>query len=533
MKIVTADEMREIDRRTAESHGVPHLQLMENAAGRIVQFIRGLDAWREGSCVVVLCGKGNNGGDGLAFARQWREETDNVPRVFLFAQPDQLKGDAAENYRRLSGTGSEIVTVTKESELGLVRTALGEAELIVDALLGTGLRGAAEGLIAQAIEAINKRDSKVTVVSVDTPSGLAWDGKQGSGPVVCADHTVTFTAPKMGLVAVGNARWVGRLSVAQIGSPWHVVEEVGAATWHWLEPLEFRSLPLARKPDAHKGDYGHVLIAAGSRGKTGAAGLAGMGSLRSGAGLTTVATAESSLNVVASYAPEYMTEPLAETEAGTISLRCLEYGRFDALLEGKSVLAVGPGLSTHPETKEFVRTIVGRCPLPVVLDADGLNAFAGRAEELRNRRTQWLAVTPHPGEMARLCGVPTLEVQARRTELALAAAARWNAYVILKGYQTLIATPGGGLFINPRGTPAMASGGTGDVLTGVLAGITAQFGTADWGRVLAFGVYLHGCAGEVAEARGASLASDLAHAVQRVRGELSFRQRDDSTLPFC
>jgi NAD(P)H-hydrate epimerase len=334
-------------------------------------------------------------------------------------------------------------------------------------------------------------------------------------------------------VADGSAQWVGGLTVAQIGSPWSVVEEVSASKWRWLEPMEFRSLPLERRRDAHKGDFGHVLIAAGSRGKSGAAGLAGMGSLRSGAGLTTVATPESSLNVVAGYAPEYMTEPLAETDLGTVSLRCLEYGLFDALMKGKSVLAIGPGLSTLPETQEFVRTVVGRCPLPVVLDADGLNAYAGRAEELRNRASSWLAVTPHPGEMARLGGVTVEEVQARRAELALSAATRWRAHVILKGYQTLIATPDGALFVNPAGTPAMASGGTGDVLTGVLAGVTAQFGTVDWGRVLAYGVYLHGCAGQVAEARGGGLASDLAHAVQRVRSELSQRPRDESTLAFC
>ncbi len=525
--------MREIDRRTAESHGVPYLQLMENAASRIVQFIQGQEPGRAGGRVVVLCGKGNNGGDGLAFARQWREATKSPPRVFLLAEPGQLKGDAAENYRRLSEQGVAVVTVRKAGEMEQLRESLGEADIVVDALLGTGLRGAAEGEIAQAIESVNRLQGRATVVSVDVPSGMACEGAPSSGPMIRADHTVTFTAPKTGLVADGSARWVGNLVVAQIGTPWRVVEEVSASKWRWLEPMEFRRLPLVRKRDAHKGDFGYVLIVAGSRGKAGAAGLAGMGSLRSGAGLTRVATVESSLDVVASFAPEYMTEPLAETDEGTVSLRCLEYGRFDALMKGKSVLAIGPGLSTQPETQEFVRTMVTRCPLPMVLDADGLNAFAGRARELCKRASQWLAVTPHPGEMARLCGVSVEDVQARRTEVALESATRWNAHVILKGYHTVIATPGGDLFINPRGTPAMASGGTGDVLTGVLAGVTAQLGTKDWGPVLAFGAYLHGWAGQVAEANGASLASDLARAVQRVRNEFSSEPRDESTLPFC
>lgn len=532
MKIVSAEEMREIDQRTVRSHGVSYLQLMENAAARLVQYVRE-QVGSDNRPVVVLCGKGNNGGDGLAFARLWRETTGNAPHVVLFTEPSQLRGDAAENYRRLGAAGIAVAVITRESDLAEVQGLLSEADCIVDALLGTGLRGEAEGLIAAAIEKINERNANALCVAVDIPSGLNSGGKHEGGVVVRADHTLTFTAPKRGLVADGSARWVGRLAVAQIGSPWRVVEEASASQWRWLEPMEFRPLRLERKRDAHKGDFGHVLIAAGSRGKTGAAGLAGMGSLRSGAGLTTVATPESLLGMVAGYAPEYMTEPLAETDMGTVSLRCLEYGRFEALLQGKSALALGPGLSTVPETQEFVRTVVRRCPLPVILDADGLNAYAGRADELRQRASPWLAVTPHPGEMARLCGLATEEVQARRSELALACAGRWNAHVILKGYHTLIATPSGELFVNPAGTPALASGGTGDVLTGVLAGVTAQFGTANWGRVLGYGVYLHGCAGQVAEARGACLASDVALAVQRVRSELSQRPRDESTLPFC
>jgi len=474
--------------------------------------------------VTVLCGKGNNGGDGLAFARRWREARGVAPQVFLFCAPNALTGDAAENYKRLRDYSQEATPVTSEADLAAVRSALDGGGIVVDALLGTGVRGSAEGLIAQVIEEINRRaaGAGMTVVAVDIPSGLPSDGPVAGGQVVRADYTVTFSAPKRGLLLDANRAWVGELKVASIGSPSELIEQVSESNWRWLEPAEFRSLPLTRRPDAHKGDFGHALIAAGSKGKAGAAALAGLGSLYSGAGLTTIATPESSLPVVASFAPEYMTEPLAETEAGTTSLRCLEYGRFDKLLEGKSALALGPGLSTHVETQEFVRTVVERCPIPLILDADGLNAFAGRADELKKHATPFLAVTPHPGEMARLVGRTVGEVQERRIKSAIECAGRWNAYVVLKGYQTLIATPGGELFINPTGTPAMAAGGTGDGLTGALAGLTAQFGAADWGRVLALGVWLHGKAGEsvAATGRASVLASELAAAIGWVRAEL-------------
>ncbi|MGH9814580.1 MAG: NAD(P)H-hydrate dehydratase [Candidatus Acidiferrales bacterium] len=551
MKIVTAAEMREIDRRTAEEHGVPFLQLMENAAARVVQFIQDKRLWKRAERVVVLCGKGNNGGDGLAFARRWRDATGDAPLVLLLADPEALKGDAAENYFRLRQAGIEVTPVTTCGDWERVRDTVATSQVIVDAMLGTGLRGAAEGLVAQAIQDVNRRQGTVTVIAVDTPSGLACDGVQSRGAVVRADHTVTFTAPKQGSVQNGAGEFVGNLVVASIGSPWQLIEEVSQSKWRWLESQEFRGLPLVRKRDAHKGDFGHVLVAAGSRGKAGAAALVGMGALRAGAGLVTIATPESSQPVVASFAPEYMTEPLAETDAGTISLRSLEYGRFEKLLNGKSVLAIGPGLSTQPETQEFVRTVVKQSPVPVVLDADGLNAFAGRAVELKQRVTPWLAVTPHPGEMARLRGVTTADVQAQRNQIALEAATRWNAYVILKGYRTVIATPGGELFINPTGTPAMATGGTGDVLTGVLAAAIAQFGgigseapatNHDFARALAFAVYVHGLAARAAADAGVQVvpASDLAHAVQLAIGKLAggssvasdLAQENDSGFDF-
>jgi len=294
--------------------------------------------------------------------------------------------------------------------------------------------------------------------------------------------------------------------------------DAGSGRLYWAGPNEFEQFAVRRKPDGNKGDYGHALIVAGSVGKSGAAVLASWAALRTGAGLVTVATPEPVLPIIAAHTPEIMTEPLAATNAGTVSLRSLEDGRFDAILKGKRALAIGPGLTTQEETQRFIRTVVGkRGSAPIILDADGLNAFAGRASELKGPQG-FIAVTPHPGEMARLTGLKTDEVQARRTQLALQSAVAWNAYVVLKGHNTITAAPEGSAFINSTGNPGMGTGGTGDVLTGMLAALTAQYGTEQWERVLAFGVYLHGLAGDIAYAdfgEAPLIASDLIRAIPR------------------
>jgi NAD(P)H-hydrate epimerase len=313
-------------------------------------------------------------------------------------------------------------------------------------------------------------------------------------------------------------RHLGELVVCDIGSPLDLVSEVGRSDLHWSEPSEFAPFAKRRKADGNKGDYGHALIVAGSVGKSGAAVLASWAALRTGAGLVTVATPEPVLPIVAAHTPEIMTEPLAATESGTVSLRCLEYGKFEAILKGKRAFAIGPGLTTQDETQQFIRAVVAkRTSLPILLDADGLNAFAGRAQELRGLEGS-IALTPHPGEMARLTGLKTAEVQARRMQLALESAAAWNAHVVLKGHNTITASPSGTAFVNSTGNPGMGTGGTGDVLTGMVAALTAQFGTDHWERVLAFGVYLHGLAGDIAYAdygEAPLLASDLIRAIPR------------------
>ena len=519
MKVLTAAQMREADRLTTERFGINAAELMENAGTAIVEFLREKFAEMASSKILVLCGKGNNGGDGLVVARLLKDS--GFPAVvFLFANPGSIEGDAAANLKRWQQGLGELYVVTSEAEWESARSALNEADLIIDALLGTGLRGPAEGVLGAVIEDLNaaraKRRGKMEVVAVDMPSGLASDSQDFGGPVVNADFTVTLTAPKVGQLVLPHSPCCGVLVVKDIGTPPELLESDPHLKFHWIEPAEFRALPLARDPAANKGTYGHALIVAGSLGKSGAAILAARGALRSGAGLVTVATPLDVLPIVAGGLPEMMTAPLGATEAGTASLRNLDYGRFAEILPGKSVLAIGPGLSMQHETQQFIRQVVGQAELPVILDADGLNAFAGMADTLNDRRAPAMVLTPHPGEMARLLGITVKEVQARRLDVALEAAGRWRAHIILKGFHTILATPSGNAYINTTGNPGMATGGTGDVLTGILAGLTAQFGVEDWARVLSLGVYLHGLAGDIAAARVGEaplIASDLVDAI--------------------
>jgi NAD(P)H-hydrate epimerase len=300
-----------------------------------------------------------------------------------------------------------------------------------------------------------------------------------------------------------------------------LIEESGQGSLRWSEPQEFASLPLVRTVDSNKGLYGHALIVAGALGKTGAAVMAAYSALRAGAGLVTVATPDIALPIVAAAHPEIMSEPLASTPDGTVAMKA--HSKCERLEENKDVLALGPGLGLNPETQDFIRKVILQTELPIILDADGLNAFAGNADQLHSRKSKFLAITPHPGEMARLLMCSNKDVQADRVKAAQDAARRWNARVILKGSHTIIAAPDGQIFVNSTGNPGLAKGGSGDVLTGVLAALTAQFKTADWTRVLALGVYLHGKAAEQATKNtdeSGLLASEVAAALPRARHQL-------------
>jgi hydroxyethylthiazole kinase-like uncharacterized protein yjeF len=530
MKALTASEMRDVDRLTTERYGISGLQLMENAGAAVAEYLWSSHPELRAASVVILCGKGNNGGDGFVIARRLRERG-VVPQVILFADPTSVGGDAAVNLKNWQQQMGSLRVISSASDWESVRASVAEADLVVDALLGTGLKGPVEGLLAQVIEDVNAAAAQARVrpdfkplhvVAVDMPSGLPSDGQEFGGPIICAEATVTLTAPKVGQLLSPRAECVGKLVVREIGTPPALLEDDAGLRLHWMESREFRGLPLVRSRQSHKGDFGHALIAAGSTGKTGAAVLAGRAALRVGAGLVTVATSPDALPIVAAGMPEFMTAPLVPDKPGMAKMKTVG-GAFTGLMSGKSVLAMGPGLGTAPETQKWIRSIVATTDLPVILDADALNAYAVQPDDLARHKTQLLAITPHPGEMARLLGARSCDVQARRLDVAREAAERWRAFVILKGFHSILATPDGRAFVNTTGNPGMAKGGSGDVLTGILAGLTAEFGCRPWERTLALGVYLHGRAADIAASRFGEiplLATDVIEALPEAFSEL-------------
>jgi ADP-dependent NAD(P)H-hydrate dehydratase / NAD(P)H-hydrate epimerase len=486
MKIVTAAEMREIDRVTSERFGVPSLTLMENAGTAVAQFVVG--QYAAAKRVAVICGKGNNGGDGFVAARKLHEWGREV-HVVLLAEPSELRGGAAEMFKKLPVTPL-VVRSGAEFQQTLTRSALA-ADVLVDAILGTGFRPPVSGLYADAIAAINATPEPI--IAVDIPSGADADVMgELTGAVARADAIVTFTAPRPSHVFGSLSS--GPALVAPIGSPDEAI--VSALKLNLIAPRDIAPLIGPRPAESNKGNFGHVLVIGGSLGKAGAAAMASMAVLRVGAGLATVATPKSVLPTVAGFHPEVMTESLEETDAGTISMRALEYGRVDKLVEGKTVLAIGPGISRNPDTAEFVRTAVKKYESTIVLDADGLNAFEGCADQL-NGRGRTLVITPHPGEMARLTGLTIPAVQHDRLNLARNFARVHHIIVVLKGHRTLVASPDGEVWVNTTGNPGMATGGTGDILTGMVSGLLAQNRKASLLSVAA-AVHLHGLAGDVA-----------------------------------
>jgi len=486
MKIVTAAEMRNIDRVTSERFGVPSLTLMDNAGAAVAAFV--LSQYSPAESVGIICGKGNNGGDGFVAARKLHEAGCDV-RVLLLAERSELRGDAAEMFTRLP-VPAVVVSEKEQLKTELAR-AVFNADVLVDAVLGTGFRPPVSGLYAEGIAALNA--SRAPAVAVDIPSGADADvmGEQ-VGAVAKVDAVITFTAPRP--AHVFGMLTTGPTVVAPIGSPDEAV--ISSLQLNLIAARDVAPLIGPRSAASNKGDFGHVLVLGGSTGKAGAAAMAGMAVLRAGAGLSTVATAKSVLATVAGFHPELMTEPLEETDAGSIALASLEQGRLDTLVKAKTVLAVGPGISRHPETSGLVRSVVKKYKVPIVLDADGLNAFEGRASEL-NSSPGHLVITPHPGEMARLAGSTVPAVQHDRLNVARTFAREHGLVVVLKGHRTLIAQPDGTVWVNTTGNPGMATGGTGDILTGMVAGLMAQHPDHIADAVIA-AVHLHGLAGDVA-----------------------------------
>ncbi len=507
MRVLNTQQMREADRRTIDEIGIPSIVLMENAGRQVVAAMETAFEDLASLRVAVLCGRGSNGGDGLVVARALLEDHVDAG-VYLFGEAASVRGDARVNLDVLAHLGADIVEVADAAAWELHGTDVLGADLIVDAVFGTGLNGPVAGLIETVIADVNA--SSRPVVAVDLPSGLSADTPGVSGPAMQATMTVTLASPKLSLVLPPAEAYAGNLVIAPIGIPETVIEDLPGPRVELLTKESMRGHIEPRPAESHKGDYGRVLIVAGSRGKTGAASLAARAALRSGAGLVTIAAPASAVPIIASLGAEYMTEPLDETPDGGIAFDAL-----DRILGfGADVIALGPGLGRSPSTAALVHGLVERSGVPLVIDADGLNAFTAEAERLTGRDGVDLIVTPHPGEMARLTGLTIDEIQGHRMDVARDFASTHRVHVVLKGHRTLVAGPDGRVFINTTGNPGMATAGTGDVLTGMIAGWFGQLLDAEAAATLA--VYLHGLAGDLAEADEGEVAMTAGDLLDRL-----------------
>ena len=503
--VFTAEEMRRLDRHAIAELGIPGATLMENAgrgaAESIIAALPELGAPRRGARVVVVCGKGGNGGDGFVVAR-WLKRRGALPSVLLAFPPAEIGGDARLKLEEMRRSGIRPLRLADGAA-----SALARAHVVVDALLGTGSRGSPEGSVARAIELINA--SGRPVVALDIPSGMSADGGAPAGPAIRAALTLAFAGLKRGLVTAPGDELAGRVSVVPIGVP--DGEVARGVTTFLLEASDVAPHFPRRPRAAHKGTYGHLLLVAGSLGKTGAAALAAAAAMRSGSGLVTVATPVSQQPVVASLVLEAMTEPLPETPTHTLALKAREV--IAELAASRDAVAIGPGIGLDEETQQAVRSLIQELRKPLAADADALTALAGHLEALRAAPSV-RCLTPHPGEMARMLGARVDDVQRDRIETAREFATRYRVYVVLKGARSVIGTPDGRVFVNPSGNPGMASGGTGDVLTGMLGAFLAR--GMEPGAALQSSVYLHGSAGDIATERvgeEALIARDVVAAI--------------------
>jgi NAD(P)H-hydrate epimerase len=493
MRVLSAAEMQTCDRLTTERFGVPSLDLMRAASAAVAAFAR--RQFPLARRVTVICGRGNNGGDGMMAARLLASAGLEVTTLLLGAR-DSLAGDAAVAWRELTSPAHGLIHIIETPEdLAGHKTAF-ETDLILDAVVGTGFKPPLKGLALAALKWIE--GCKAPILAVDLPSGWPADATTTTvaGPVWPADAVITFTAPKPAHVfGQLTRRWEQPIVVAPIGSPEEAM--VSALGLHWTGSA--LALTQARRPaSANKGNFGHVLVVGGSVGKSGAPAMASLAALRAGAGLVTAAVPAPVLPLVAAIAPELMTYPLAASLAGCISAENLAPELLAALTAGKTVLAIGPGLGQDPETVKFTTGLLSATKIPAVIDADALNILAAKPvllAKLAKGRT--LVLTPHPGEMARLAGIPTAEVQANRLEVARSFAQRTRVTLVLKGARTLVAHPDGRVAVNTTGNPGMAKGGSGDLLTGLIAGLLAQYPT-DTPRAVEAAVYLHGLAADLA-----------------------------------
>ncbi len=500
MQIVTSQQMKNIDRRTIREFGIPGTVLMENAATAVLSAMEDFFDGLQGVRVGIICGKGNNGGDGLALARRLRIK--GVPvRVALLASFRAIAGEAKVNLAILRKMDVEIVQNAAPRALVDI---ISWSDVLVDAMLGVGISSPLSGAYARTVEMMNA--SGCPVVAIDIPTGIDADTGEVLGAAVRADLTVTMAFLKRGLVLYPGAEYAGRVQVADIGIPSEVAEKENISV-SLLDRDAMQDVIGKRRSDAHKGDFGHLMVVSGSPGKTGAAVLAAKGALRTGVGLVSVATPNNLVPIIQSQIAEAMCVPSAESIEGTLGI-----GSEKELLRAMEKMdscAIGPGLSTHYETVQVVRSLIQRLKIPAVIDADGLNALAGFTDILKKVKAP-VIVTPHPSEMGRLLGISSDEIQKDRIGVASDFARKYKITVVLKGAATVVATQHGWVFVNSTGNPGMATGGTGDVLTGMIGSFLAQgYGAS---QAACLGVYLHGLAGDLAageKGEASMIAGDL------------------------
>jgi NAD(P)H-hydrate epimerase len=499
MRVLSAAEMQACDRATTDRIGIPSFELMRNAASAVAAFAR--DQFPQARRIAVLCGRGNNGGDGMAAARLLHQSGLEVAAILL-GSSDALKGDAAEAWRELASVpGVSIHVVETAAELAKLNPAR-DADLVIDAVLGTGFKPPIKGLALDALKWV--KDRRGPILAVDLPSGWPADATSATvdTPTFPADAVITFTAPKPAHVFGALTRnWDQPIVVAPIGSPEELLISESGIDWAGSS-MELVQAP--RAIAANKGSFGHVVVVGGTfgsaGGKAGAPAMTSLAAMRVGAGLVTAAIPAPGMPVVSAIAPELMTWPLEANAAGQISEENLEPKRLAALMSGKTVLALGPGLGQSPDTAKFVAGLLSSTELPAVIDADALNILAAKPvllAKLARKGKRTLVLTPHPGEMARLAGTTIAEIQANRLEAARSFALKMGVTLVLKGARTLIAHPDGRVAVNTTGNPGMAKGGSGDLLTGMIAGLLAQY-PGDGSRAVEAAVYLHGLAADLA-----------------------------------
>jgi hydroxyethylthiazole kinase-like uncharacterized protein yjeF len=517
MLVCTAEQMRELDRCTIEDYGVAGVVLMEVAGRAVADTICRVSDVGAGR-VVIFCGGGNNGGDGFVIARHLIGRGSAVT-VCLLAARERIRGDAATNLSVLQRLGADVRSACDDDQLARLDSEIRHATVIVDAMLGTGLNQPLGGIYRAAVDRLNACDA--LRIAVDIPTGLEADSGQVLGAAFQAHHTVTFGYPKLGLVLHPGVELVGELHVADIGIP-KLLEQYKPFVARLLDGDFVRSRMPVRPPAGHKGTFGHLLVIAGSVGKSGAALLCAESAMRAGVGLCTVATLPEVLPALECKTREVMLEPLLPAGVETLDDRDATFAQLKTLLRGKSAVAIGPGIPRGTGTERFMFRLVRELEsVPLLIDADGLNALAGQVE-LLGQQSYPIVLTPHPGEMGRLTGLAALEVQQKRVELARDFAETHAVHLALKGARTVVATPEGTIYLNPTGNSGMASGGTGDALSGIVGALLAQGCSAEY--ALALGVYLHGAAGDRAARRVGTcglVASDLIDEIGPALSELA------------